>query len=170
MQLELLQHDGGWGGGGDSLSCVAWEGWIDPRLGQRHHWQPRIGAQAPLAQSEWNGGRRLPGLPALAGLPVGVSREPHSHPCLHPLLGGKEPPLPAPIPLPLQEPSFFYHPPDSRAATSHVQAPPRRYPARQLFEVGLPGPGLHPLSLQPCRPLAPTSPRPPFANPSHLAP
>lgn len=32
MQLELLPRDGGWEGGGDSLSCVAWEGWIDQVL------------------------------------------------------------------------------------------------------------------------------------------
>ena len=30
VQLELLPRDGGWEGGGDSRSCVAWERWIGP--------------------------------------------------------------------------------------------------------------------------------------------
>ena len=74
-----------------------------------------------------------------------------------------------PLARPLQDSSFLHHPLDSRVA-AYVQAPPHRSPPRRLFEAGLPGPGLHPLSVQPCPPLALTSPRPPFAHPSHLAP
>lgn len=101
---------------------------------------------------------------------LGVSRAPRSHQYLHSLLCSPRLPHTPSYSSPL--PGAFLPPPTGLQGCHlfYAQASPHRSPPQWLFEAGFQGPGLPPLSIQPCPPLAPTSPPPPSAPPFHPAP